>query len=264
MKVPGATLYYERRGSGPVLVLIPGGPSDACVFVALAAALASRYTTVAYDPRGNSRSRFDGEPIDQDMAVHADDAARLIDEIGGGPAFVLGSSGGAQIGLSLAANHPDRVRMLVAHEPPCSELLPDRAEIARRFGEIQEIYRKDGVRPAMEAFARLAGFEVRPPPTNLPPEAAGTMARIAGNLDYFIRHGVVPISTYRPDVAALRASRVVIGIGRTSTPDQLANRAARALAAELGVVPVEFPGDHTGFGPEPAAFADVLERVLRA
>jgi pimeloyl-ACP methyl ester carboxylesterase len=263
MKVPGATLYYERRGDGPVLVMIPGGPTDAGAFVPLANALASRYTTVAYDPRGNSRSRFDGEPVVQDMAVHADDAAALIDEIGGGPAFVLGSSGGAQIGLSLAARHPDRVRMLVAHEPPCSELLPDHADLARRFGEIQEIYRKDGARPAMEAFARLAGFEVRPPPTNLPPEAAATMMRVGGNIDYFIRHGVVPISTYRPDVAALRASRVVIGVGKTSTRDQLANRAARALAAELGVEPVEFPGDHTGFGPEAVAFADVLDRVLR-
>ena len=263
MKVPGATLHYERRGSGPVLVLIPGGPSDAGVFVWLATALEFRYTTVAYDPRGNSRSRFDGEPVEQDMAVHADDAARLIDEIGGGPAFVLGSSGGAQIGLSLAARHPHHVRMLVAHEPPCSELLPDHADIARRFVEIREIHRKDGVRPAMEAFARLAGFEVRPPPTNLPPEAAATMARISGNLDYFLEHGITPISTYRPDIAALRTSRVVIGVGRTSTPDQLANRAARALAAELGVEPVEFPGDHTGFGPEAAAFADVLDRVLR-
>jgi pimeloyl-ACP methyl ester carboxylesterase len=263
VKVPGATLYYERRGSGPILVLIPGGPTDAGAFVPLATALASRYTTVAYDPRGNSRSRFDGEPVDQDMAVHADDAAQLIDELGGGPAFVLGSSGGAQIGLALAARHPHRVRILVAHEPPCSELLPDHADISRHYGEIRAIHRKDGIRPAMEAFARLAGFDIKPPPSNLPPEAAATMARVGGNLEYFLAHGILPIASYRPDIAALRTSRVVIGVGHASTPSQLANRAARALAAVLGIEPVEFPGDHTGFGPEATAFADVLDRVLR-
>jgi pimeloyl-ACP methyl ester carboxylesterase len=264
MKIPGATLYYERRGAGPLLVMIPGGPTDAAAFAALAAALAARYTTVAYDPRGNSRSRFDGEPVDQDMAVHADDARRLIDEIGGGPAFVLGSSGGGQIGLALAANHPSHVRMLVAHEPPCSVLLPDRDEIARRFAEIVAIYRRDGVRPAMEAFARLAGFDVGPPPANLPPEAAATMARVAQNLDYFLGHGVLPISSYRPEVARLGEVRVVVGIGRDSKEGQLAKRAARALANELGTEPVEFPGDHTGFGPHAVAFAEVLERVLRS
>ena len=29
LAVPGASLYYEVRGSGPVLLMIPGGPMDA-------------------------------------------------------------------------------------------------------------------------------------------------------------------------------------------------------------------------------------------
>ena len=62
LKVPGATIYYETRGAGPLLLIIPGGPQDAGVFADLAGHLADRYTVVAYDPRGNSRSRFDGEP----------------------------------------------------------------------------------------------------------------------------------------------------------------------------------------------------------
>ena len=34
LKVPGATLYYEVRGTGPVLLCIPGGPTDAGMLVA--------------------------------------------------------------------------------------------------------------------------------------------------------------------------------------------------------------------------------------
>jgi pimeloyl-ACP methyl ester carboxylesterase len=60
LQVPGATLYYEVSGSGPMLLLIPGGPADAGVFADLAGFLADRYTVVAYDPRGNSRSVTDG------------------------------------------------------------------------------------------------------------------------------------------------------------------------------------------------------------
>jgi hypothetical protein len=29
LRVPGATLYYETRGSGPVMLLIPGAPGSA-------------------------------------------------------------------------------------------------------------------------------------------------------------------------------------------------------------------------------------------
>ena len=36
LKVPGATLYYEVRGSGPVLLLICGGVYDAAGYAGLA------------------------------------------------------------------------------------------------------------------------------------------------------------------------------------------------------------------------------------
>lgn len=68
-----------------------------------------------------------------------------------------------------------------------------------------------------------------------------------GNLDFFLTHGVKPISLYVPDVASLRAGsvRIVVGIGETST-GQLAHRTAVALAERFGAVPVTFPGDHGG------------------
>src|SRR5438105_10969967 len=54
--VPGGSLYYEARGSGPVLLLMPGGPADATTFRKVEDALAQRYTVVTYDPRGLSHS----------------------------------------------------------------------------------------------------------------------------------------------------------------------------------------------------------------
>ena len=128
LKVPGATLYDEVQGSGPVLIRIPGGPTDAGVFAGLAAHLADRYSVAACDPRGNSRSVLEGAREEQRLDVHGDDMARLIEALGDEPAFVFGSSGGAQIGLNLAVRHPERVRALVAHEPPCLKMLPDSSQ----------------------------------------------------------------------------------------------------------------------------------------
>lgn len=161
VEVPGATLYLEVRGSGPVLLCITGGPTDAGMFADLAERLADRYTVVAYDQRGHSRSVLAGEPEDIAVALHADDAAAILATVGDEPAYAYGSSGGGTIGLDLAARHPSLVRTLVAHEPPVMELLPDAAQWRAKFADISETYRSEGVFPAMGKFGAMVQREDR-------------------------------------------------------------------------------------------------------
>jgi pimeloyl-ACP methyl ester carboxylesterase len=47
LKVPGARLYYEVQGSGPVLLMIPGGPTDSGIFAWLAGLLANQFTVAS-------------------------------------------------------------------------------------------------------------------------------------------------------------------------------------------------------------------------
>jgi pimeloyl-ACP methyl ester carboxylesterase len=58
LEVPGARLYYEVRGNGPLLVLV-GAPMDARSFGPLAGLLAGDYTVLTTDPRGINRSPVD-------------------------------------------------------------------------------------------------------------------------------------------------------------------------------------------------------------
>jgi len=267
IKVAGAELYFESQGSGPALLMIPGGPADAGFFAAIVEELAGQFTVVCYDPRGNSRSVLDGEPAEQNVDVHGDDAAQLLAMFGEGPAFVLGSSGGAQIGLNLASRHPERVRLLVAHEPPCVRLLPDAAEQGAFADDVYAIYKASGVGAAMQRFAAHTGLGGPRPTTAAPPhpQTLAAYSRMRGNLEYFVAHGVKPISLYLPDIAALRGGkpRIMIGVGETSV-GQLAYRAAMALAGRLGVEPVLFPGGHAGFTEFPAEFAAKLREVLES
>ncbi|HEV2871862.1 MAG TPA: alpha/beta fold hydrolase, partial [Actinomycetota bacterium] len=126
LKVPGASLHYEVRGDGPLLLIIPGMPADAGLYTVLARRLAAGWTVVTYDPRGMSRSRLDGPATDQLVEVHADDAQRVLAAVGAGPAHVLTDSVSGLVGLQVAATEPEKVRTLVAFEPPVTELLPDR------------------------------------------------------------------------------------------------------------------------------------------
>jgi pimeloyl-ACP methyl ester carboxylesterase len=267
LKMPGAQLYYEVQGSGPVLLMIPGGPADTGIFAPLARLMSVRYTVVRYDPRGNSRSVLDGMPEDQLLDVHGDDAAQLLAVFGEEPAYVLGSSGGAQIGLNLAARHPQRVHTVVAHEPPCMGLLPDAAKNRAFVDDVYETYLKDGPGPAMQKFMVGAGLASgSQPQTSTPPspELLESFGRMKGNTEYFLAHGFKPLSRYIPDVAALEDGpvNVVVGVGETSV-GTLPHRSALALAEQLGTAAVSFPGGHGGYTDHSAAFADKLQEVLR-
>jgi pimeloyl-ACP methyl ester carboxylesterase len=268
LKVPGATLYFEVRGSGPVLLCIPGGPTDAGMFSDLGGRLADRYTVVAYDPRGHSRSTLDGEPEDIPVALHAEDAAAILAAVDDEPAYVYGSSGGGTIGLELVARHPDLVRTLVAHEAPVMELLPDAARWRSQFEDISRTYRAEGVLPAMAKFGALVeeggpkySEEMqRTPPT---PEGEEMIGRMAGNFDLFIAHEIRQIGGYVPDFDALRnaSTRIVSAAGETSA-EQAARRAALALADRLGIAVTHLPGGHGGWGSDPQEFAERLHEVL--
>ncbi|MFI6812346.1 alpha/beta fold hydrolase [Nonomuraea sp. NPDC050328] len=154
LRVPGATLHYETRGQGPALLLIPGGTGAASAFDGVADLLAADHTVIAYDPRGFSRSPLDAPATDQQVAVHADDAYRLLEHLSPtSPAKVFGSSSGAIVALHLLTTHPDRVTQVIAHEPPLVELLPD-APVHRAFLQnLRDTYDTQGLQPAMTVFA---------------------------------------------------------------------------------------------------------------
>ncbi|TWD74753.1 pimeloyl-ACP methyl ester carboxylesterase [Kribbella amoyensis] len=267
LAVPGATLHYEVTGSGPVLLLIAGGFTDGGVFDSIVGQLAAEYTVVTYDPRGNSRSPYEGAPVDEKVSTAAADALALIDHVAGKePAYVFGSSSGAITGLELITRFPDRVRMLVAHEPPAVELLPD-AETARAFFEdVRETYAEDGVGAALALFAGGLGLDdEEPAPEDLRPEYREVVDRMQANAALFFEHKLLPYTRYVPDLGALQtvAHKVVPAAGAESA-NHLPGRPIEVIADTIGWPVVTFPGGHLGYASHPVPFATLLGKLLYA
>jgi pimeloyl-ACP methyl ester carboxylesterase len=265
LKVPGASLYYEVRGSGPVLLMMPGGPADATAFRSIATLLAQQHTVVTYDPRGLSRSKLES-PLDEEriVEVFADDVHRLLAAVSTEKADVFASSGGAVIALELAARHPEQLKTVVSHEPPSPTLLPDTARVRAVMEEISATYQTAGIGPAVQIFSELTRSGPPPAPPGQPtPEMLEDMVRMQGNMDLFFGPYVLAIARYEPDLAALRAAscRIVAAVGDDSR-GELAHDGGLGLAKWLGTEAVVFPGAHGGFDSHAAEFAARLHEVL--
>lgn len=261
LRVPDATLYYEVRGSGPLVVLV-GAPMDARAFTPLADLLAADHTVLTTDPRGINRSPVDDRDREATVELRADDLARLISHVDAGPAVVLGSSGGAVSVLGLVQARPDLVRTAIAHEPPLDQLLEDREELLARTDDLIATHLAGDHVGAFRKFLDVADIQL---PDEVVEQMAGGGRGPQDVADAWYQHARMMRPTVRfvPDVAALRAAptRVVVGVGEDSA-GELCDRASRALAARLGVEPTMFPGGHVGFAEDPDAFAARLREVL--
>jgi pimeloyl-ACP methyl ester carboxylesterase len=266
LALSGTDLYYEIRGDGPVLLLVAGGNGDAGPFAPVADALAETHTVVSYDRRGFSRSRAAGIPADR-IATDSADAAALLAELTTEPAFVFGSSSGAIVGLELLTRSPERVRLLVAHEPPSFSLLPDADSRLAVIDSVLETYRTSGVETAMRQFSAEMGIgEPQRPPegTVLPEDLIEMITRIQANLPFWIENELHDYPRYVPDLDALGAvaDRLVLAGGRDSR-EHAPYLPNTVIAERFGKSVVDLPGGHIGYSTEVAEFAKQLAAILR-
>lgn len=261
LDVPGAHLYYELRGAGPLVVLV-GAPMDAAAFAPLADLLAADHTVLTTDPRGHQNSTLDDPGQDSTPELRADDLARLITYVDAGPAVVFGSSGGAVTALALAQARPDLVTTVIAHEPPINALIADRDAHRAATEEMIAAYAEGDVLGAWRKFFAVANIPMPEPmlaqmfgPERDPRQIAGER--------YWFAHEIRGTTTWEPDIVALLATRarLVVGIGADSA-GQFCDRTSRALASAVDLAPTLFPGGHIGFADDPAAFVVRLREVL--
>jgi pimeloyl-ACP methyl ester carboxylesterase len=263
-EVPGGTLYYQTRGTGPALILSCGGPGNADTLAPLADGLHDTYTVVTYDRRGYSRSHLDDPAESASIARHSDDLRRLISYLGTGPATVFGTSFGALIALDLAATMPAAISTLIVHEPPLGQVL---ASTERQPFDLNLDAQPDAG-TALNAIAASIGVKrglTGGGPASRPGggKGGGAGAR-PGDVELFIRRDVPAIGDYHLDLDRLdaMAGRIIVTaseVGRGFYPYQCAQQ----LAEYLGTTLVELPGNHAGMIQQPAEFADRLRRLLR-
>jgi pimeloyl-ACP methyl ester carboxylesterase len=240
----GTQLYYEIRGAGPSLLMIPGAEGDAEEYARVVALLQNEFTVLSYDRRGFSRSAL---PEGYDRATveeQADDAAALLEATGLGPATVWGNSSGAIIGLSLVLRHPEAVSGAMLHEPPLFAGAKDAAGV---LGWLQQAT-ADGKVPFLRMLTGDAIYDSF---------TQGYKERLAADRTWIDLEFDV-FEYYRPsdDDLALVSTPVEVLCGADSPPFFM--EAASWLAQRLSTAVEVIPGNHGVHYSLPAEVAKAI------
>lgn len=262
--VNGVRLAFELTGSGVPLVTIHGSWSSHDTWSQVVPQLAERFRVLAYDRRGHSASERPAGQGSQREDVA--DAAALIEQLELAPAYVAGISSGAEIALLLAADRPDLVRGVIAHEPAFVRLLEGRekfepmlSDVEQRIAPVLERIRSGDHVAAAELFVESVALGPGQW-AQLPPQLQATMI---DNAPTFLDEESDP-ENGRLDVRSLdRFSRpVLLTLGDQSPPmfEPIVQIIAEALPnAEV----LTFPGaGHIPHVTHPDAFVEAITSFI--
>jgi pimeloyl-ACP methyl ester carboxylesterase len=111
----GTTIGYRQTGSGPGLIILPGGYLASQHYMRLARALSDAFTVYVVDRRGRGPSGPRG--VGYGMTKECEDVDALLAQTGAH--FVFGHSSAALVALQAALRLPS-VHKVAAYEPPLS------------------------------------------------------------------------------------------------------------------------------------------------
>jgi pimeloyl-ACP methyl ester carboxylesterase len=117
-EVDGFRLAYDRRGSGPAVVLLHGWPGDRHDWRSVVTHLGDGFETVVPDLRGFGESDKPlGDPAGYGAPGQAASVLGLIDELGLVAPVIAGYDVGSRTAQQLARSAPERIRALVVAPP---------------------------------------------------------------------------------------------------------------------------------------------------
>jgi pimeloyl-ACP methyl ester carboxylesterase len=105
-------LFYETRGAGEPLILIPGFASGAWIWFRQIEELAADFQVVTFDPRGVGRSKIEANAT-VSLPTIAADVVALLDKLGIEKANILGASFGGFVAQQFALSFPERLNKLI-------------------------------------------------------------------------------------------------------------------------------------------------------
>lgn len=266
----GDEIYFEVRGQGEPLLLIPGGGGDGWWYTPIAELLSDEYKVITYDRRANARSTMNF-PQNFEVSQQSRDAIAVLQAAGEESAFIFGNSSGAVIALDIAKTQPQAVRAVIVHEPPIATVHPNAKKWQRFFASVYLTAFQLGSGMGALRFALGVGLPLQASingskELNLHIEKHNEV-RISNSdtSDVLIKQELLPVTNYEPDIETIKKNgvKVFMANGKISVAKKrFYAETAPILAKKLGCEVVSFPGHHISFFDMPNEWASIMRDVL--
>jgi pimeloyl-ACP methyl ester carboxylesterase len=266
----GDDLYYEVRGQGQPLLMIPPAGGDGDFYAAVADILCDEYKVITYDRRANARSTMN-DPQNFEISQQSRDAVAVLRAAGEDSAFVFGNSSGAVIALDMAKTQPQAVRAVIAHEPPIPRVHPNAKKWQRFFAGVYVTAFRFGSSLAALRFMLGVELPVRQlikatREVNIHREQSSERYISSKDAaDFLMKQELLPVTNYLPDVELIKQNgvRVFMAVGTWALERKTwYAQAAHILAEQLCCELVTFPGHHGSYMDMPDEWAATLRSVL--
>lgn len=149
----GTTIAYDKKGEGPLLILVLGALNRRSQGKKLTDLLSDRFTVVSYDRRGRGDST---DTLPYSTSKEVEDIQALVDELGGS-AYLYGHSSGCVLALLVAKELKNKVKGLALYELPYNED-PAAKEVSQAYRtELADLLAKDKKGEAVALFVKSVG-----------------------------------------------------------------------------------------------------------
>lgn len=233
----GTPLYVRESGTGPLLLLIHGGGTDADFWHDAGDYLSQSFHVISYDRRGYVRSGY-SKNDDDILTAHAKDAYALIQRFGNGkPAYVIGHSLGGPVAMRLAELHPEVILKLMLFEP---------ATESYRF------------------FQQSDPSVFFPPMKQTDPRGRAATDEETANIlpdSLAMKYDINIILKYRVPYEALKDQDVIFAVGEDSK-GTLIYQETLVMAEKLNKPVLYYPGVHNSAFDFPKQFSEITTKAF--
>lgn len=107
-------LFYESKGIGEPLILIPGFASGAWTWFCQIPELSENFRVITFDPRGIGQSKkADAETLNASLDTFVEDILQIVNNLQIEKINVLGASFGGFVAQQFALQYPEKVNKLI-------------------------------------------------------------------------------------------------------------------------------------------------------
>ncbi|WP_072557547.1 alpha/beta fold hydrolase [Lactiplantibacillus plantarum] len=268
----GTILNVNKKGEGPVLILVPGANGTGDVFAQIAMVLADNFTVITYDRRGYGKTvvaeTLPNSAANPDSNYRIDADVRDIFTLAGEfspeqPIYIMGTSAGSIVAEKAFEEDPSRFAKIAIHETMLNTVINDDGKSRNQTNAIVQDALNGNPSAVSMLFSRMHVQPLDSQMMGLASDSKPDPDKMKSMM-FWLKYETRQYTSQVIDWSLFKEHRdQVVLLNGTDSVGFLPQDVDNAISKIIDVPVDAIPGGHLGYVQKPQEFAQVLEDVLK-